>query len=203
MYITLGIATERSTVSASNPSCSVCGTPIEDELPGGDSANRKPCPKCGSTARTIALQATATVTVTGTAQLTVVTYPEVLLKTSKDLLRQNQYGISIVVAHMACEVAAERSLSTSFSQRGLQYLEESVLNFLNGYNLATGRNRKLYVALTGDNIHEQGFWQAYTESATRRNNIIHKGAIYGELEAKASIAAATAFVSHLVVRSNA
>lgn len=36
--------------------CGKCGTPIYDEAPSGDPKKRKPCPKCGSTARKFSLE---------------------------------------------------------------------------------------------------------------------------------------------------
>ena len=181
--------------SASN--CSSCGAPIEGENPNGAPEQQKPCPRCGSVARTIALQASGSVRSSGSAQLTVVTYPEVLLRTAKDLLSRNEFGIATVVSHMACEVATERVLSQSFAHNGISNMEEAVLGFLNGYNLASSRNLKLYVALTGDDIQQRPFWQAFKDSATRRNAVIHKGAILGRSEAEASLSATAEFVSHL------
>ena len=180
--------------------CSACGDPIVDEDPSADSSLGKQCPKCGSLARTFTLQGTGGIHLTGTAQTSLETYPDILLKTAQELFDQKQYGISVVVLHMACEVAAERALSTSFARKNLEYLEEAVFGFLNGYNLASDRNRKLYVALTGDPIHEQRFWQEFKESAERRNNVIHRGYIVGQDEAEKSLSAAKAFIAHMAVK---
>ena len=98
---------------------------------------------------------------------------------------------------MACEVATERVLSQSFAHNGISNMEEAVLGFLSGYNLASSRNLKLYVALTGDDIQQRPFWQAFKDSATRRSAVIHKGAILGRSEAEASLSATAEFVSHL------
>ena len=133
----------------------------------------------------------------GVGELSVVTYPSTLLSAASDLLQQGQYGISVVVSHMACEVAAERALSESFAKKGLAYLEEPVFAFLNGYNLASERNRKLYSALTGDEIHTQSFWQAFKESSARRNEVMHKGKVVGAVEAESSLSAARLVIEHL------
>jgi len=58
------------------------------------------------------------------------------LECCKGLIDNGQFSISVVVSHMACEIATERSLSESFANKGIQYLEEPVGDFLNGYNLA-------------------------------------------------------------------
>ena len=148
-------------------------------------------------AKGVALEGHGVTHSSGIAELSVVTYPRTLLSAASDLLHQGQYGISIVVSHMACEIAAERALSESFSSKGLAYLEEPVFAFLNGYNLAKDRNRKLYSALTGDEIHTQPFWQAFKESSTRRNDVMHKGVIVGVTEAEASLVAARLIIEHL------
>lgn len=177
--------------------CRKCGHVITDEAPSTRPAQRKPCPKCGSLARAFSAEVNVTVHCTVSAEVTLVTYAQTLLATCKGLIEDGQYSISVIVAHMACEVSTERTLSAAFSSKGLQYLEDPVLDFLNGYNLANDRNRKLYTALTGDHIEQQSFWQAFKESATRRNRIVHGGSVIGPEEAESSYQAASAFVSHI------
>ena len=116
---------------------------------------------------------------------------------ARDLIGAGQFTLSVVVSHMACEIATERSLSESFTKKGIQYLQEPVLDFLNGYNLANKRVRKLYTALTGDEIQKQAFWKRYTDSAERRNRIMHQGAAAARDEAEESLKAASDLVSHL------
>ena len=60
--------------------------------------------------------------------------------------------VATVVAHMACEVAAEQALSRAFADKGLEYLDDAVTVFLNGYNIANERHRNLYNALAGRKI---------------------------------------------------
>jgi hypothetical protein len=98
---------------------------------------------------------------------------------------------------MACEVAAERSLSAAFAAKGLQYIEEPIVDLLNGYNLANDKNRKLYTALTGNAIEKEAFWKAFKESATRRNKVVHNAGVVTKVEAAASHGAAAALVKHL------
>lgn len=184
-------------MTESNAHCGGCGIAIVAETPHGDPSKRKPCPQCGSLARAFSLEGHVTVHVSATAELTAVTYPQILLATSKGLIDAGQFGISVVVAHMACEVSVERALSAAFASKGLQYLEEPVLDFLNGYNLGNDRNRKLYTALTGDQIEQEGFWADFKASAIRRNHIVHNSSVVGKTEAESSYSAASAFVAHL------
>src|ERR1700692_3665841 len=98
-------------MAATDTFCASCDEPIIDESVGVDSLSRKPCTRCGSTSRRYDLKMHAVGHATATADLSVTTYPQMLLSTADDLCRSGQFGISVVVAHMACEIAAERSLS--------------------------------------------------------------------------------------------
>jgi HEPN domain-containing protein len=40
-----------------------------------------------------------------------------LLGEAEDLINRGKYGIAIVVAHIACEVAVQRALSAAFAKR--------------------------------------------------------------------------------------
>jgi hypothetical protein len=173
--------------------CGACDTPIYDEA----SNNRQPCPQCAARTRRYELSAHAVCHASATAQLTVTTYPQTLLATAHDLLEREQYGIAVVVAHMACEVAAERTMAEAFGTKSIEHLEAPILAFINGFNLATQRIRELYSALTGDQIQQQKFWQGFTDSSKLRNSIMHNGKIAVRQEAEASLAAATALIGHL------
>jgi hypothetical protein len=123
-------------------------------------------------------------------------YPRYLMNAARSLIDQGQPSIAVVVAHMACEVATEQKLSEAFATKGLQYLEAAVTDFLNGYNLASDKNRKLYVALTGDEVHNAGFWPKFKASATRRNKIIHEGLNVDKAAAEDSYQAADNLLVH-------
>jgi hypothetical protein len=177
--------------------CGQCGESIVDESPSGDPAQRGPSPKCGSTVRAFSVEAHFTASAQATVQAEVVTYPQNLLFLARTLIDEGRFGIAVIVAHLACEIATERSLSEAFVTKGLQYLEASVDEFLNGCNLANDRFRKLYSAMTGDEIQTAPFWNKFKESAQRRNNIIHGGTIVGKTEAEESYRAAADLVAHL------
>lgn len=124
-------------------------------------------------------------------------YPEVLLNTAQSLITDNEFSISLVVAHIACEISAERALSRAFAAKGIEYLEGSVGDLLPGYNLANDRVRSVYNAITGNQIEKLSFWRAFKESVGRRNQVVHKGKIFGKAEAEASLKAASALVAFL------
>ena len=178
--------------------CSNCGAPIDGEPPiADDPAMREPCRSCGSIERTLNLEARGFSFASGRAAATVIPYAETLLAKAQELIARDEFSIAVVVAHMACEISAERAISRAFAQKSIAYLEKSVLDFLSGYNLGNERIRKLYNALTGEQIQDQPFWQAFKTSADRRNDIIHGGKIATRSEAEESFQAASSLVAHL------
>lgn len=180
--------------------CQDCGVPIEGEPPTADDpAQRPPCARCGSKARRFDLPA-ATVSIAmtvGSATLTVTPYEDTLLSKAQELIKAGNYDIATVVAHMACEIGAERAISRAFTARGIADLEDSVSALFSGNNLAHEPIRNLYNALAGRKIQDQPFWQDFKESAIRRNRAVHKGRTITAIEAAASLQAARGLVAYL------
>jgi hypothetical protein len=131
------------------------------------------------------------------ANLVVIPYPQRLLGVAQELIKNGEYSISIVVAHIACEVAVDRVFAAAFKAKGIEYLEEAVEDLLPGNNLSNNKIRKLYTALTGDEIEKQPFWSRFCKSVTRRNEVSHNGATYEKPDAEASLAVAKEVVAHL------
>ena len=174
--------------------CGACGEPIIGE----DPAQRKPCPKCGSTSRKFGLSLHVTSSSSVTVQAEVVTYPQRLIAMARSLIDEGQFSFAVVVSHTACEIATERSLYEAFAAKGLQDLQDWVQSLNYGYNLANDRIRRLYTALTGDEIQkEQPFWSKFKKSADRRNRIVHKGVIVEKPDAEESYKAADELVARL------
>lgn len=173
--------------------CAGCDLPIADEV----SSDRKPCPKCGSLGRQHALSASLTVAATVHAELEVKKYPDALLDTAKRLIESGEFGIATVVVHMACEVAADRALAEAYTRAGLDHMAEPVGELLNGFNLANDRIRKLYNAVSDDALETRHFWQAFKESASRRNAIMHRAGRATRVEAEGSLNAGRALIEHL------
>jgi hypothetical protein len=132
-----------------------------------------------------------------TATLTLTRYEETLLTKARELIATGDFRIAVVVAHMACEISAERAISQAFAAKGIGYLEESVLAFLSGYSLANERIRDLYNAVTGNQIQNQFFWSHFKASAKRRNDAVHGGQTITKAEAEASLKAASDLVAYL------
>ena len=177
--------------------CGQCGEPITGEVPDLDPAQRKPCPKCGSTSRTYGVAVAARMTSSIKAEATVITYPQKLLSLARRLIDEGEFGVAVVVAHMACEIATERALSEAFAAKGIPDLEDTVTDLFSGNSLANPRIRKLYTALTGDEIANAPFWQKFRLSAERRNSITHSSITVAKAEAEILYMAARDLVAHL------
>ena len=178
--------------------CTFCGQPITGESP----EQPNPCEYCSSLSGGYPHSIILTEGTVGPAVSYVegATYPQALLSIARFLLDKNDdklCGIATIVAHLACEVATEQSLSDSFARKGIQSLEETVADLLNGYNLANERVRKLYSSLTGDEIQDQPFWGTFVRSAKRRDSIIRKGLIVGRSDAEESFKAANDFLARI------
>lgn len=139
------------------------------------------------------MEATSSVTV----QTTIITYPQKLLNLARRLIDEGEFGVAVVVAHMACEIATERTLSEAFGAKGIPDLEDAVTNLFSGNNLANDRIRKLYTALTGDEVEKAPFWQKFKLSAQRRNDIAHSSITVTKSEAEDTYMAARDLVTHL------
>ena len=177
--------------------CHNCGTPIRDEFPGGDPATPRPCPQCGSVLPRQDGEVSEGVLPGGRAATHVIAYPEALLATARRMIADGEFGVAVVVAHMACEISVERALSRAYEGKDTGFLGESAQEMLPCSDLANDRVRNLYNAVTGKEIQQQSFWHAFKESATRRNQAVHEGRILTKVEAEASLKAATDLVAFL------
>ncbi len=178
--------------------CTFCGQSITGE----PLEQPNPCEYCSSVSGGYPHLVILTEALAGTAMGYVegATYSQILLNIARFLRDKKDdklCGLATILSQLACEVAIERSLSDVFTRKGIQSLEESVADVLNGYNLGNEKVWNLYSTLTGDPIQEQPFWGNFIRSAKRRDNIIRKGLIVGRTEAEESIKAASDFLAHL------
>jgi len=178
--------------------CTFCGQTITGEPP----EQPNPCEYCSSLSGGYPHLVVLTEAIAGSAVGYVegATYSQILLNIAKFLLDKKDdklCGLATIMSHLACEVAIQQSLSDVFTRKGIQSLEETMADVLNGYNLGNDKVWNLYSTLTGDPIQEQPFWGNFIRSAKRRDNIIRKGLIVGRTDAEESIKAASDFLAHL------
>ena len=127
----------------------------------------------------------------------IITYPQRLLTLAQESIDRGEYSISIVVSHIACEVATDRAFAQAFRAKKIEYLENAIEKLLPGNNLGNENVRRIYTAMTGDEIQNQPFWRRFKDSAARRNKVSHNSMIYEKSDAEASLVVAKEFVAHL------
>jgi hypothetical protein len=164
---------------------------------GGLNTGMSDDPKIVTTDAEVTIEFSVSVVSEQQAHVEFVTYPQRLLSVARKLIDEGEFSLAVVVAHMACEIATEASLSEAFGKKGIPDLEKSVMEFVNGHNLANERIRKLYTALTGDNVQNEAFWAKFKPSSKRRNDIIHNGLHVGKAEAEESYKVTNDLVAHL------
>jgi hypothetical protein len=89
------------------------------------------------------------------------------------------------------------AVAWGFHRQGHSASGKAVTDLFSGNSLANNRIRKLYTALTGDQVEKAAFWQQFKESPERRNKIAHSSITVTKSEAEASHRAATDLVAHL------
>ncbi|HXW48600.1 MAG TPA: hypothetical protein VEK31_04070 [Xanthobacteraceae bacterium] len=172
--------------------CRKCGELIAGEAPDA----KLPCPNCGSTSRAYSMKPDAVLfSLSGLeVDATVTTYPQKLLGLARKFIDEvEEFALAIVVAHMACDIATERTCSEAFAAKGISDLEDAVKGFFNAYTLNSERIQNLYTALTADEIEKAPFWGKFKASAKRRNKIVHSSATVTKTEAEESTASRSGF----------
>jgi hypothetical protein len=183
---------------AGNVSCGECGTVLYNESSSLAPSDRKPCPKCGSTKRAFSVQASSGIIFSSSvaAQPDVITYPQSLLKTARDLINLKQYNPAILMAHQACEIASESTIARVLAGAKHRPTKDAERSLAGGYHFANDQTRKLYTSLTGDDIQEQPFWPQFKEFVALRNEIVHTHKTASRSDAEAALDVATCMVNH-------
>jgi hypothetical protein len=174
--------------------CGECGAAIRHD----ESQGRQPCPSCGSLVRHLAIVGNGGIQFSGSARTVAVTYAEALLDSAQRWLEEGEPSVAIIVLHTAVEVATSRAISITLRARGLGEIDDAIRHLVQSYDITNRRVRKLYEALTGDNVASEPFWAALVQSANRRNAAVHKGERFTQENAEEGLAAARALVSHLL-----
>jgi hypothetical protein len=149
---------------------------------------RVPCPGCGSTSRHFKV---------GPAEIWRAQYV-VLLNTAKQLHTQGYHEAAIVTAQTASEVCTELVLTDALRAKSSEELADVIGQMIRNYSLDTARVRGLYVAVTGDRIQSETFWQSFKEHANRRHKIVHRGRQASAQEADDSTRAVESVIQHLL-----
>lgn len=124
-------------------------------------------------------------------------YCNALLTAANNMISDGSYELAIVISQMACEIYSEQTLSDVFKYRKFDFLESAIDDLLPSYNLANDKVRRLYVAMTGNPIHQEFFWHEYKKMVSLRNKVIHGGCHVSKAQAEEACRTAKHFVKHL------
>lgn len=124
-------------------------------------------------------------------------YPLQLLEAVADMIVRGRYEVSVVTAQMACEICTERVLRAYFKSSGAGFIEDAIDALLPSYNISNEKVRKVYIALTADQIQNQFFWQEYKTLVLIRNKAVHAGSRVQESQAQMVLRVARLVVKHL------
>jgi len=110
------------------------------------------------------------------------------------------YQLAVVLAQAACEVLVEQLLDAQISKVQPESVRDWIADRAKHRNdLSDERDRKLYSALTGDEINAgKGFWQEYTKHGKRRHDVVHAGKAISKEEAMHSYDTVRRVVAHLL-----
>jgi hypothetical protein len=125
---------------------------------------------------------------------TVVFASDTLLARSKELIDNGDFSISVIVAVMACEIGVEIAVSHLIISRGIEYLREVLFQ---NYSLMTGRTKKIFNALTGEEVQQMPFWPDFNSSVVLRNDTVHRWRDVTREEAEKAHRAASELLTYL------
>ena len=76
-------------------------------------------------------------------------------------------------------------------------MEKPITDLFSGFSLSNDRLRKVYAAVTNDDITKQEFWADFKQSAKRRGDCAHNGERGTKADAWDAYRVCTAFVKHV------
>jgi hypothetical protein len=161
----------------------------------------QPCPKCGSLPgeRDPYVHAMMSATATMTATAVLIKYPQTLIGEAEKFSKASEYGVSVIIAHTAAEIATERALMEITQAKGLPAVAEILTDLFRPFGITTNKKvRNFYSAISGDNrIAQSSFWSDLKTSDELRNTIIHRGSKATKEEAERAIRSTTELIKYL------
>lgn len=101
---------------------------------------------------------------------------QILYEDASRLFRREEYTVSVIIAHTACEVATARTLHHAMRFNNLNKYYDVAIKSRRSTHITSSEILKWYKVLTNDDsIAQQAFWKKLKEFADLRNKIIHEG----------------------------
>lgn len=128
---------------------------------------------------------------------------ENLLNAAETAFAEGQAKESVILAQTAVELFTEKVLGELYVRRGVEYLKAPFENLLINYNIGNNKVSKLYIALAEDDIKQTDFWAPFVAHTELRNALVHDGVEATLEQARASLEAVTALISHVQLQLKA
>lgn len=122
---------------------------------------------------------------------------ENLLNAAETAFAEGQAKESVILAQTAVELFTEKILGELYVRRHIEYLKAPFENLLINYNIGNTKVSRLYVALAEDDIKQANFWAAFIAHTELRNALVHDGVEATPEQARASLEAVSALISHV------
>lgn len=120
-----------------------------------------------------------------------------LLDAAEAAHEQGQYKEAVILAQTAVELFTEKILRRLYVNRHIEYLIDPFEHLLINYNVGNTKVSRLYVALSGDEIHQQPFWAKFVAHTELRNELVHEGKDASVTQSRESLDAVAALVAHM------
>jgi hypothetical protein len=166
--------------------CTDCGAPKDEQ--------NVPCPKCDSERTTIHASASSQSMSSGRAVATVIPYSDTLPKKSKELIDNRDFNIAVVVALMACEIRVKITVTLIVAKKKLEYPQDAIFD---NFSLVSDRTKKIFNALTSEQVQQAPFWTKFKESVELRNKTVHRGRAVTKVQADDAYRAASDLLTYL------
>jgi hypothetical protein len=119
-----------------------------------------------------------------------------LIPTARKLVRDEHPASAVVAAHAATEVVSEFIMGVLLSERGVPELERP-LSKLARFHLTNDNVRRVYEALSGDDLGSTELWNRFMEHKKRRDGAAHAGVSVSLEEASQSVEVCDELIRHL------
>ncbi len=120
-----------------------------------------------------------------------------LLKEAKKSLQSNQDKMAVVLSQAASEMCTEWALAAFLNLRNYQDLAAPILELFQTSDICNDKLRRIYIALSKDNVQKAPFWRKLKNHQSRRNRIVHKGSKCSHNEAQESVDIVGQFIQHI------
>lgn len=106
--------------------------------------------------------------------------------------------LAVILAHAACDVQTEHSLSELLLKNDVPRLSEALLKAIGPQvSLHVEKTLGIFTALSGDNPRQRPWWDDWKRSLKRRNTVAHGGRLVPPEEVLETVELCRKYVEHV------